>query len=265
MTTPRGADHVFAFGSPKLDSLRVEYANALDAVQTTKPKRIRKATRSLLWAPHHSYSTAWLGFGRFGTDYRLMLNLARRHPETAITLRPHPFMFGTLVDRGVLAADELESWIQEFSSLPNCAIEASTPFAVQFAQHDDLLTDGISFLAEYPLLTSRPAYFIENQDHWPFNSAGLLAEACNYKVKSIDEFEELWLANGRGAENSTKRDFADAIKALRAEIDPNAGTVSSLIIKAVRDHYAEGVPLVNPTQVTELPWEDRPGREPRDD
>lgn len=53
-----------------------------------------------------------------------------------------------------------------------------------------LVTDGISFLAEYPL-TNKPIIYIENPNHLPFNENGVLAKRCCHTVQENDELMDI--------------------------------------------------------------------------
>lgn len=53
-----------------------------------------------------------------------------------------------------------------------------------------LVTDGISFLAEYPL-TNKPIIYIENPNHLPFNENGVLAKCCCHTVQENDELMDI--------------------------------------------------------------------------
>lgn len=58
-----------------------------------------------------------------------------------------------------------------------------------FEWSDMLITDGISFVAEYPL-TYQPIIFIENEKHIKFNANGDLAYDCCYVAQENHEIED---------------------------------------------------------------------------
>lgn len=257
--TSRGSTNVFDYGSTKLDELRIEYESYL------KLGKRAKYDLRVLWAPHHSYSEKWLGFGRFAKDYEDFLEFARRNPRIKITLRPHPFLFGTLVDRGLLTQDQLDDWLSSWNELPNTRLTKRAPFTKQFAKTDLLVTDGISFLAEYPLLTGKPGLFLENPTHWRFTRIGKLAAECNRTINSVSALDEVALALTQDPHHKLVDDFDMALESLRQAVDPNPGVVSGLVVDAVATHFAGNPPLVNKESIADVPWEDRAGREPRTD
>ena len=266
--TERGNAYVHVTGSPKLDSLRESAAHFRAKRRKRRAKRDGLGSQDkydlrVLWAPHHSYSPAWLNFGMFKQSYREMLNFAQDHPRVKITLRPHPFLFGTLVDRGVISKTALAIWLEAWNSLPNTKISNKAGFVKQFLRNDLLLTDGISFLAEYPLLTGKPAIFLENAHHWQFNSIGELAAKCNIRVSSVAGFEEI--AQRVTANKASLPSREAEIEALRAASDPFAGHTAEVVCSLVREHFATKPRLIDPSTIKTLAWENRPGREPQAD
>jgi len=272
-----GGERVVFSGSPKLDSLRENFSEVM-AKKLAKVRRVGpepKFTFSVLWAPHHSYSPAWLNFGMFSNSFREMLDLAKRYPSLRFVLRPHPFLFGTLADRGVLDPVELQAWLKAWKTLPNTKTNSKVNFVKQFANTDLLLTDGISFLAEYPLITGKSGVFLENPGHWEFNTLGRLAAAANTRVSTVAEFEAVLLSKLASLESSglpavlpaglPADSHADAIAHLRQAIDPNPGAAAAIILDAVQAHFATSPGLIDSTLIKDLPWEDQPGREPRTD
>ena len=249
-STSRGAEHVFFTGSPKVDAL-IEAAKELES-------RLQRDRVRVVWAPHHSYSPHWLNFGTFAQNYIEALDWATAHPEIDIVLRPHPFMFGTLVDREVISDSDLDAWLAAWDDLPNTAIDTQSSPAEVFVGCDVLLTDGISFLAEYPLVTGKPSVFIEKQGHWDFSELGELAADASVRLNSFAEF----MAGFDFILEAGLPDRSAEIAALREAASPYPGESAARIVEIVAaDHSA----LVDPTLVTEVPWERQPGREPLDD
>lgn len=257
-TTERGADHVFLTGSPKIDTLREAAIIGL-AAWPLAGKGFR-----LLWAPHHSYSPHWLNFGVFSEIKDQMLALAKQRPDIQIVLRPHPFMWGTLSDRKVLTPDAINKWRREWESLPNTATSEGGSYGELFLAADVLLTDGISFIAEYPLVTGKPSIFFEKQDHWPFTQIGELAANCSVRVRTFQEF----IAALEEFQVSGHLDRRAAIARLIEATSPEPGNAAKLIVERVyMDFAGPGGPssLVNPDSLTQTPWELVAGREPFDD
>jgi hypothetical protein len=250
--TSRGASHVFFTGSPKVDALIEAAAKA-----SKRDHAVEERTR-VLWAPHHSYSAHWLNFGTFAQMYLEMLDWVTAHPEIDVVLRPHPFMFGTLVDREVISDSDLDAWLAAWDALPNTTIDNASGPAELFVNCEVLLTDGISFLAEYPLVTGKPSVFLENQGHWDFSELGELAAQASVRLSTFAEF----VAGFEFILEAGLPDRTAEIAALRDAASPYPAESAARIVEIVAADHSE---LVDPTTVTELPWERQPGREPLDD
>jgi hypothetical protein len=260
-TTSRGAEHVFFTGSPKVDALihaATELGSAKTAANSASQRHVSGGRPRLLWAPHHSYSSHWLNFGTFAQMYLEMLDWATAHPEVEVVLRPHPFMFGTLVDREVISDSDLDAWLAGWDALPNTSIDNASGPAELFMTCDFLLTDGISFLAEYPLVTGKPSVFLENQGHWQFSELGELAAQASIRLSSFAEF----VAGFEFILEAGLPDRSAEIAALREAASPYPGESAARIVEIVA---ADHSPLVDPATVSEVPWERQPGREPLDD
>ena len=238
--TARGAAHVHFVGSTKLDAL----IGAMHDVGA-HPK-------TLLWAPHHSYSPHWLNFGNFASSCEKMLDWAKANQGTLVILRPHPFMFGTLVDRGVMREADLQDWVRRWNALPNTSIDTESSTAELFSKSDNLLTDGISYLAEWPIAKGDACIFLENPGHWKFTAIGEQAALSSIRIESIDELDLAFMLLGMKA---------PVVSKLRDAALPFPGETAARIVEIVASDISE---LIDPDSVTDVPWELQPGREPLD-
>jgi hypothetical protein len=118
-----------------------------------------------------------------------MLELARNNRDVDFLLRPHPYMFGSLVGQNRMSLEALADWRKNWDALPNTATDETSSYAALMLAADLLFTDGISFIAEYPLVTRRPAVFWEKPGHWSFNPMGEIAAKATIKVGNLKEFE----------------------------------------------------------------------------
>lgn len=251
--TQRGDSHAHFVGSTKLDELIAELAEL--SGRTTVAGSVSK---TLVWAPHHSYSRHWLNFGTFARVKDQMLEWAGAHSKMHVVLRPHPFLFGTLVDRSVLLASELEAWLADWNGLKNTSIDETSTSAEIFAMADYVLCDGISYLAEWPLATGNSAIFLENPGHWKFSPLGELAEATTRKISSITELDSAIAAV------DAVLDRVGQIADLRAGSMPNPGKTAEKIVEHVVSDFESKSSLVDVAAITETPWELQSNREPLD-
>ena len=249
--TQRGNDYVHLTGTPKLDSLvRKSNEGGLWPLSNIGNKR-------MVWAPHHTFSNAWLNFGMFPEIFHDMLAFAESHPQLDIVMRPHPIMFGTLVERDVIPQTVLAECIDRWNELPNTLIDHDGDIASLFAEADLFVTDGISFLGEYPIATGKPTIFFDKAEHWPWSPLGGLASAANIHVRDFPSFLEVFeavMANGLP-------DYSQEIETLRDAAQPYPGQAAAKIVEVILKDHEDQTPLVNIDAITEVAWENRPGTE----
>jgi hypothetical protein len=257
-STERGDSYVHFTGSPKIDCLFRE------AEQGKASWPIEGEGFRVVWAPHHSYSPHWLNFGVFSRIKDEMLTFAKANKDIQIVLRPHPFLWGTLTDRKVISVSELEAWRNSWNELPNTFVDEDGSYAELFLATEVLVTDGISFLGEYPLVTGKPTIFFENEGHWQFTKTGELAADASIRVKTFDQLEAAIFEareSGLPAKNP-------AITRLVEASAPFPGQAAKLIVAQVFEDFVgpDGPsPLIDRTKIKEIAWELTPGREPFED
>ncbi|MEY4310490.1 MAG: hypothetical protein RLZ71_416, partial [Actinomycetota bacterium] len=240
--TERGSGYVHFTGSPKID--------ALAAKATEEPQwPLDGDGYRILWAPHHSYAPTWLNFGTFAGMREAMLDFARNHTDVQVVFRPHPFLFGTMLDRGLMTADEILAWRTSWDALPNTATDDSSNYVPQFLACDLMLCDGISFLGEYPLVTGKPAVFLEREDHWKFSSLGETIAATSVRFGSFAQFEAAFEAIRRNGLPDRSGEIEAFLKAAR----PFPNQAARKIVEAVVSDFPS--PLVDPKSATAQTWE----------
>jgi CDP-glycerol glycerophosphotransferase (TagB/SpsB family) len=191
-----------------------------------------------------------------------MLEFAKANQDLQIVLRPHPFLWGTLTDRKVIDAEELSSWRKAWSELPNTAVDEDGSYAGLFLATDVLVTDGISFLGEYPLVTGKPAIFFENADHWKFSATGEIAAESSIRVGDFAELTEVI----EKAKTKSLPSRETEIQKLVEASSPHPGESASRIIEIVYEDFVNGPsPLVSKGAIKATPWELAAGREPFED
>ena len=228
------ADHAFLTGTPKIDALMEAKTHVSSMWPIVREQPQGKQPFRLIWAPHHSYADRWLNFGHFNDQREPMLEFASQHPEMDIVFRPHPFLFGTMTDREVMTQDEVDHWRSQWDSLPNTFTDLGAPLTSLLLASDALVTDGVSFIAEYPLVTGKPAIFWEKPEHWKFSPLGNIAVASTVTVHKMAEVEQA-IAH---AQAGTLPDRTEEIQQLVAAVRPQPATAAHTIIELVAKDYS---------------------------
>ena len=215
-------------GSPKLDSL---VSRAKRARTRRKKGSSEQPQLKLIWAPHHSYDENWLNFGNFVDIHKKMLRWARENPNVSVLLRPHPFLFTTMTGRKLIKRKRLNRWVAEWSQLPNTKIDYGDDFLQSFLKSDLMLTDGISFLAEYPLCTGRPAIFLERKNHWKLTPLGKLSRRASIRIRKFAEFKRIMQeVVAGGTLPSRKTEIAELAKASLPQPGASARRVLEVVL-----------------------------------
>ena len=240
--TERGNKYVKFTGSPKIDSL---------LKRARKAKKVARSRYRIVWAPHHSYGPLWLNFGTFAQMHQQMLAFAKVHPEVDIVFKPHPFLLGTMTDRGLMTKKEVDDWVSAWDALPNTTTNTESDYVGLFVNCDMLICDGISFLGEYPLITGRPAVFLEREDHWAFSPLGETIAATSVRFKSFIEFGHNFdKLRAEGLPDRTRQ-----IENFMDEAIPFPRKAARKIIKALVKDFAKQKPLIDASKVIETTWE----------
>src|SRR5690606_42070670 len=90
-----------------------------------------------------------------------------------------------------------------------------------------LITDGISFLAEYPL-TRKNLIFFENLSHYPFNINGNICVKCAYIAHDFNEVTDFVVQAMHGLLKPKSKELDNLIKHLSLKND-----VSNLIVNDI--------------------------------
>ncbi|KVQ69436.1 hypothetical protein WK05_18005 [Burkholderia ubonensis] len=181
-TSARGSDNVVVSGNPKFDRLlRLGMACPEWPVGGAEGRRGMR----IVWAPHHSVTEDWLGFGTFVQTYEAMLEWARHGNGCEFVMKPHPALFDRLKDTNLIDEADLAAFLRAWDELPNTAVVQDSGYAGLFAASDCLITDGISFIAEYQLF-EKPLIFIDSGRHAEFNEIGTSALEGAHSVTCVD-------------------------------------------------------------------------------
>lgn len=163
-------------GYPKLD---VFFNTLINTYKTNKiwrnPDKIK-----IIYAPHHSFTNNKANIFRWGTfpeNYKLILNLAKKHPETTWIFKPHPMLHSAILNEGLMTEEEIQNYYKEWDTVGR--LYDSGDYFDIFKSSDAMITDCGSFLAEY-LPTKKPLIRLINKDGIAFNELGELFSECFY-------------------------------------------------------------------------------------
>jgi hypothetical protein len=159
-------------GSPALDHWDVE--------------RSRSDEPTVLWCPHwttrwHDASAHTIGYSTFLPSYRAVLDEAERRPHMRFIIRPHPYLWEELRSESLWTEDDEHRFHERALELKNVTVEGGVTVTTryplypshleQFEQAWAMVTDGISFLAEFGY-TGKPILLTEARGNPGWNPVG---------------------------------------------------------------------------------------------
>jgi hypothetical protein len=174
-------------GHPKADHLRSatpRWPTPPAAGEGVRPGRI-------VWSAHHTIGHGWTDYGAFHLMRDDMLAWARQRDDVQFVFMPHPALlpFPDSEDSPINRAD-FDAWMSAWAALPHCSVLSETDYGPTLAASDLMVTDGLSMLVEYQLLT-KPVIFFERPGHRPFNVIGEQVARGVHTVHTVDAARRL--------------------------------------------------------------------------
>lgn len=111
--------------------------------------------KRIIWAPHWTISNSLLNYSTFLDNYDFFYNYAKENPDIEWIFRPHPLLKGTIIQSGMMSAEETDHYYQKWEDLPNAKYYYGTDYASMYKYSDAMITDSGSFIGEY-LLCNKP-------------------------------------------------------------------------------------------------------------
>ena len=163
-------------GYPKLD-IYFQYQN--------KPLNLDKKT--IIYAPHHSFSKDSLGCATFDKNGKEILELAKKYQhEINWIFKPHPSFKNSVINFNIMTETEIDQYFKEWENIGT--IYQGGAYFDMFHQSSALITDCISFLGEY-LPSKHPLFHLIGPKQ-PFNQFAESFLSSFYKIHNFNELEQ---------------------------------------------------------------------------
>ena len=216
----------FVTGYPKFDKL-LERARTMSVWPIDGERRRYR----IIWAPHHSVGPNGLAFGTFPWVCADILAWVARDPEIEVVFKPHPMLIET---NGGIGKEQFDAFMAAWNALGNTAVQTGGDYAPLMSASDAMLTDGISFLAEYPLF-DKPLVWLDSGRHAKLNLMGERAVEANYKVQSVAEAIAI-LERCRDLNDDPMKERREAV---RRYLMPFPGEAADRVLQCIRDRFQE--------------------------
>lgn len=185
---PRGNDHVRVTGHPKLDAL-----DALsDARVPAELAAFAEGRRVVLYNPQWSIAADGSGASTFHLWGDALLDRVEARGDLALVMRPHPLLFGTLVERGICDAAFIAEIRERFERSEVLWLDESDDYRGALRVSHALVSDLSSLLLEVACL-GKPVAYLENPKGPPTNADGHALDAFHRPAtpEQLDAFLDM--------------------------------------------------------------------------
>ncbi len=143
--------------------------------------------KTIIYAPHH-FETVRYKFITFDWNGKELLSFAKNHPEFDWVFKPHPVLKSSLILKNVMTEAEVDDYFAQWAEVGT--LHTQGDYFHLFNKSSCLITDCISFLAEY-MPTENPVLFLKTKNQIaPFTELGEKITSHYYKIYNWQEFEK---------------------------------------------------------------------------
>lgn len=192
-------NRIVSVGCPKLDNF-------------SKIKKVTSPRKRVIIAPHHSVLSkeGSYSIGNFLFYADLILRLPQKYPQIDWIFRPHPLLFPTLVLHAIWTQADVDAYVSQMESYPNCVYQRGGDYFETFVNSDAMIQDCGSFLPEYFYVDHPQLYVIRSEQHIKTqykNNALTMLEACETasSAEKIYDFIERVVLRGEDGKREARR------------------------------------------------------------
>lgn len=173
----RRTPNVALTGYPKFDAL-------------SRAEKRPAARPTVIWAPHWSIGEIYprLNMGTFHTLCMKMLEVFDAFPGMDFLYKPHPTLAHALEQTSFMSGASYATYLEMLRSRPNVRLWLHGDYAALFANSSAMITDSVSFLAEY-LLADRPLLFLDRPDRRPLSPVGEEVINLHHKGRTFEDIK----------------------------------------------------------------------------
>lgn len=114
---------------------------------------------TLMWTPRWSFDPV-IGGSNFLNYKDCFIDTVKRYPDFRYIFRPHPLMFGEILNKGFMTQKEIDNYIAELEAI-GVVYDKNTPLVESLKSVDVLITDFSTIIIQF-FLTGRPIIYCES-------------------------------------------------------------------------------------------------------
>ena len=179
----RYAGNILTVGYPKFDLYRTQFS---------KPLAGNKDRPLVVWSPHWTIGLVYpaLNFGCFSDLCAGMSDVFDRfRDQVDFLFKPHPNLKYALKTTGFMSAESYQFYMDSLASKPNVQVWTQGNNIDLFQRSSAMITDSISFLAEY-LPSGKPMAFSERPDRVKLSYVGEKLIDLYTRVRTADDISD---------------------------------------------------------------------------
>lgn len=153
----RNGENIAVWGHPRVDNYRKEN------IPAPNPEWQEKINdrKVILWCPHHTIVPGPECVSTWLENYEMIFSLFEKHRDLVLLWRPHPLLFGAIVNNNYMSKKELATFLADKQAQENIVLDQTPDYRTAFSMSDAIITDGTTFSLEY-LLTGNPLMVTTN-------------------------------------------------------------------------------------------------------
>lgn len=168
----------YNFGYPKIDIFKEKTPSV-------------KSQKTVIYAPHWSIKGCHICYSTFDKNCWYFLEKAKSTPDIEWIFKPHPILIQSVITQGFMTCEEYCDYVREWENLPNAKVITDGNYMEEFLDTDALITDSVSFLAEY-LPSKKPIVYLSNGSNVGFNIIAKKMMKDYYKVETTQEIDRIF-------------------------------------------------------------------------
>jgi hypothetical protein len=169
---PAGNAQCVVTGHPKLDAVLATRKEDVDPELAAWAE----GKRVVLWNPHFSVcknNDQWSTFMRWKD---VLLRFFEERRDLALLARPHPHLFKHALNERMMTPDDIAAFRARIAASPNIRLDERSDYRHAFSVSSAMLSDGSSFLLEYPA-TGKPLLYFTNPGGVGLNEDGEVVDS----------------------------------------------------------------------------------------
>lgn len=151
------------------------------------PTPIKRDKKTIIYAPHHSVSREGIKSATFDVNHEMLFELATLYQNDFYwIIKPHPLLRYHSVLAGVFKDEtEYDDYMRRWDNSGFSKVIEKGEYWDAFKQSDAMITDSVSFLAEYQF-TGKPLLLLESGEQ-TYNEFGQSIVEILYRCKGNDK------------------------------------------------------------------------------